>query len=88
VTAPAFNTLFAQVMEKGQVRGEKLTMFAAGDDAAAKERVLGLGRDLGFDGVDARPITGARLLESLGFLNIVLGYVQKLGPEIGFRLVR
>ncbi|RKG97355.1 NADPH-dependent F420 reductase [Corallococcus carmarthensis] len=84
----AFNTVFAQHMDQGKVKGEKLSLLVASDDAAGKERVLGLGRDLGFDSVDAGPLRNARWLESLGYLNILLGYVQKLGPDIGFRLVR
>ncbi|WP_242392998.1 NADPH-dependent F420 reductase [Anaeromyxobacter oryzisoli] len=84
----AFNTVFAQHMETGQVKGERISLFVAGDDASSKERVLALGRDIGFDAVDAGPLQNARWLESLGYLNILLGYVQKLGPDIGFRLVR
>jgi len=84
----AFNTVFAQHMDSGKVKGQQLSLLVAGDDASAKERVLTLGRDLGFDAIDAGPLRNARWLESLGYLNILLGYVQKLGSEIGFRLVR
>lgn len=84
----AFNTVFAQHMDKGQVKGEKLSLFVAGDDTAAKAHVLGFGREIGFDAIDAGPLRNARWLETLGYLNIQLGYVQKLGLEIGFRLVR
>lgn len=84
----AFNTVFAQHMDTGQVKGEKLALLVSGNDASAKELVLALGRDIGFDAVDAGPLRNARWLESLGYLNILLGYVQKLGPDIGFRLVR
>ncbi|MGC3997461.1 MAG: NAD(P)-binding domain-containing protein [Anaeromyxobacter sp.] len=84
----AFNTVFAKHMETGKVKGEALALLVAADDAAAKDRVLGLGREIGFDAIDAGPLRNARWLESLGYLNIQLGYVQKLGPDIGFRLVR
>jgi predicted dinucleotide-binding enzyme len=84
----AFNTVFAQHMDKGQVKGERLSLLIAGDDATARERVLGFGRELGFDPIDAGPLQNARWLETLGYLNILLGYVQKLGPDIGFRVVR
>lgn len=84
----AFNTVFAQHMGTGTVKNERLSLLVAADDAAAKERVLELGRAIGFDAVDAGPLRNARWLESLGYLDILLGYVQKLGPEIGFRLVR
>lgn len=84
----AFNTIFAENMSTGQVKGEKLTLLAAGDDQAAKEQVLAMGRDIGFDAVDAGPLQNARWLETLGYLNIQLGYMLKMGTGIGFRLVR
>lgn len=83
----AFNTVFAQNMPRGNVQGEPLSLFVAGDDGQAKERVLGLGKDLGFDPIDSGPLENARYLETLGFLNITLGYQQELGPESGFRYV-
>jgi predicted dinucleotide-binding enzyme len=83
----AFNTVFAQHMDTGTVKGTQLSLLVAGDDAAAKASVSTLGRDLGFDAVDAGPLTNARWLESLGYLNIQLGYMLKMGPEIGFVLV-
>jgi len=84
----AFNTVFAQHMDKGSVHGEKLTVLAAGDDLLARSRVAQLARDIGFDAVEAGPLANARWLETLGFLNIQLGYKVGLGPAIGFRLVR
>jgi predicted dinucleotide-binding enzyme len=83
----AFNTVFAQSMSSGKVKGQALTAFAAGDDAAAKQLVLALARDIGFDAVDAGPLINARWLESLGFLNIQLGFSLKMGVDIGFHLV-
>ncbi len=83
----AFNTVFAQHMATGQVKGTTLTLFVAGDDQGAKEQVLGLGRDIGFDAVDAGPLNNARWLETLGYLNIQLGYMLKMGTEIGFKLI-
>ena len=83
----AFNTVFAQHMDSGRVKGEPLTLLAASDDEEAKATVLGLGRDIGFDAVDAGPLRNARLLEPLAAQNIQLGYVLGMGPDIGFRLV-
>jgi len=83
----AFNTVFAQNMSTGKVKGEKLTLFVAGDDKAAKELVQSAGRDIGFDPVDAGPLMNARWMETLGYFNIQLGYMLKMGTEIGFRLV-
>ncbi len=84
----ALNTHFAKNMETGRIGDQQLTFFAAGDDADAKAKVLELGRDLGFDAVDAGPLANSKLLESLGNLNIQLGYALGLGTGIGFRLVR
>ena len=86
----AFNTIFAQNMGTGKVKNTPLFMPAAGDDAKAREAVLQIARDIGFDAVDAGPLSNARLLEPFGFLNVQLGYVvnKGLGAGIGFSLVR
>jgi predicted dinucleotide-binding enzyme len=83
----AFNTIFAQHMSRGSVRGQQLSVFAAGDDEAARNTVLELGKALGFDAIDAGPLKNARHLEALGYFNIQLGYVLGNGPDIGFKLI-
>jgi predicted dinucleotide-binding enzyme len=83
----ALNTVFAQHMDTGHLGNQQLTAFVAGDDAAAKAAVLELTREIGFDAVDAGPLRNARLLEPLACLNIHLGYVLKMGPQIGFKLL-
>lgn len=83
----AFNTVFARNMTTGNVKGEKLTLFVAGDDGVSKNLVLSMGRDIGFDPVDAGPLTNARWVETLGYFNIQLGLTLKMGTDIGFRLV-
>jgi 8-hydroxy-5-deazaflavin:NADPH oxidoreductase len=83
----AFNTVFAQHMAAGQVKGTSLTLLVAGDNQDAKDQILALGRDIGFDSVDAGPLKNARWLEALGYLNIQLGYMLKMGTEIGFKLI-
>ena len=50
-------------------------------------RLLELARDIGFDAVDAGPLRNARLIEPLGYLNIQLGYHQKMGKNIGIELL-
>ena len=81
----AFNTVFAQHMDSGRFGNQQLTAFVAGDDAGAKNDVLELARNIGFDAVDAGPLNNARLLEALGFLNIQLGYALKMGTQSGFK---
>jgi 8-hydroxy-5-deazaflavin:NADPH oxidoreductase len=83
----AFNTVFAEHMDTGHLNGTPLTALAAGEDVAAKATVLNLAREIGFDAVDAGPLTNARWLEALGYLNIQLGYMLKMGTQIGFTLV-
>jgi 8-hydroxy-5-deazaflavin:NADPH oxidoreductase len=83
----AFNTVFAEHMATGQVKGEPLTLFVAGDDPRTKEQVLALGKDMGFDPVDAGALKNARWLETLGYFNIQLGYMLKMGTQIGFKLI-
>lgn len=83
----AFNTVFAQNMSTGKAKGEKLTLFVAGDDKTAKDLVLAAGKAIGFDPVDAGPLANARWMETLGYFNIQLGYMLKMGTDIGFKLV-
>ena len=83
----AFNTTFAQHMSTGHVKGTAISLFAAGDDQGAKEQVLAMGRDIGFDPVDAGPLRNARVLEPLAYLNIQLAFTMKMGTQIGFKLV-
>lgn len=84
----AFNIVFAQNMATGKVKGETLSLLVAGDDADAKKQVMGLGNAIGFESIDAGPLTNARYLEALGFLNIQLGYgATQYGTALGFKVV-
>ena len=84
----AFNNHFAQNMTTGTVKGQAVSILAAGDDAAAKAQVVELARAIGFDAIDAGPLKNARYIEPLAYLTIQLGYSVGLGLDIGFRLVR
>lgn len=66
----AFNTNFAGTLEAGQVAGQPLDVFIAGDDADAKQTVAQLARDGGMIPYDVGPLARARELEGLGFLGI------------------
>ena len=83
----AFNTVFAEHMERGKLGDHRLTAFIASDDESAKESVIDLARSIGFDPVDAGPLRNARLIEPLAFFNIQLGYVVGMGTKIGFKLL-
>jgi 8-hydroxy-5-deazaflavin:NADPH oxidoreductase len=83
----AFNTVFAQHMDSGKVAGETLTVLAASDHEDAKTATLELAKAIGFDAVNAGPLQNARWLETLGYLNIGLGYVVGHGVNTGFRYI-
>ena len=84
----AFNTVFAQQMDSGKIGGERLTLFIAGNDKTANRKVEELGKAIGFDTIDVGELKMARYLEAMGMLIIKLGYGNKLGPTVGFRLVK
>lgn len=84
----AFNTVFAEHMDTGRLGNNSLTTLVAGDDPEAKRAVLEIARVIGFDAVDGGPLSNARMIEALGYLNIQLGYVLGMGTQIGFKLLR
>jgi 8-hydroxy-5-deazaflavin:NADPH oxidoreductase len=84
----AFNTTGFNVMAAPMIQGIPTVMFVCGDDAAAKPQVLRLASDLGFDAVDAGPLTQARLLEPWALLWISLAFNGSVGRDYGFALLR
>lgn len=79
----AFNTVFAQVYDQGLNFGAvPVQTFVAADDADAKAAVLALARDAGFDARDAGPLSNARHIEPLAYLNIQFGYMLGQGTQI------
>jgi len=68
----AFNTTFAGTLLAGQVAGQPLDIFIAGDDAGAKDRVAQLVKDGGMRAIDAGPLNRARQIEGMQLLQIVL----------------
>ena len=68
----AFNTTFAGTLIVGQVAGQPLDVFIAGDDADAKNKVSQLVKDGGMRAIDAGPLHRARQLEHMQLLHIVL----------------
>ena len=86
----AFNAVFAEVYasQNPKIDGQTISIFFAGDDAEAKQKVGELIERLGFDAVDAGPLQNARYLEPLSLLNIHLGRVLGFGTQIGFALLR
>lgn len=67
----AFNTTYAGTLLAGQVAGQPLDVFIAGDDADAKAKVVQLVTDGGMRAVDAGPLHRARQIEGMQLLHIV-----------------
>jgi predicted dinucleotide-binding enzyme len=84
----AFNTVGFNIMANPAFGPDRPVMFYCGDDAAAKQTVRPLVEQLGFEAVDAGPLSQARLLEPFALLWISLAYAQGQGREIGFKLLR
>ncbi|MBP2216998.1 NAD(P)-binding domain-containing protein [Arthrobacter sp. CAN_C5] len=84
----AFNTIMAATLHTPVLGGVAQILPVAGDDPAAKQTVLDLGIQLGFDAIDVGPMSNARYLEPAVELLIQLAYGQGLGPGIGFHLAR
>jgi len=68
----AFNTTYAGTLLAGQVDGQPLDVFIAGDDADAKSKVAQLARDGGMRPIDTGPLSRARQIEAMQFLHIAL----------------
>lgn len=68
----AFNTTYAGTLLAGEVAGQKLDVFIAGDDADAKAKVAKLVEDGGMRAIDAGPLHRARQIEGMQLLHITL----------------
>jgi len=84
----AFNTTGSANMEDPSYPATRPMMALAGDDTEAKATAKTLADELGFDPVDAGPLTAARDLEHLAELWIRLAYQLGNGPDIAFALLR
>jgi hypothetical protein len=67
----AFNTTYAGTLLAGQVAGQPLDVFIAGDDADAKAKVAQIVTDGGMRAVDTGPLSRARQIEGMQLLHIV-----------------
>jgi hypothetical protein len=77
----AFNTAFAPTLAAGEVAGQKLDIFLAGDDDEAKKSVASFSEAGGVRPLDVGPLKRARQLEQLAFLHITAQ--EPLGSEFG-----
>lgn len=67
---------------------QRASMFFAGDDAGSKLIVAELGNQLGFDMVDAGPLSQARWLEAMAMLWITMAYKYGGSQRSAFKLLR
>ena len=84
----AFNTTFAGTLVDGEVAGQTLDVFLAGDDDTAKATVAEFVEAGGLSAIDAGPLARARQLEALGLLGITLQSRLSTGFGTAWRLVR
>jgi NADPH-dependent F420 reductase len=80
----AFNTTFATTLRRGDVAGQPLDVFLAGDDEEAKSTIAQLAEDGGLRPVDTGPLKRARELEAAGFLHMTVQ--ENLGTGFGSAL--
>ena len=83
----AFNTVFASNQASATVDGVQLDGFVAGDDPDAKKHVLYLLEEVGFRPIDVGPLSAARYLEGMAFLNISLNATNDWSWKTGWKLV-
>lgn len=82
------NTTGAETMADPSDFPVKPAMFVAGDDSSRKPAVLALVEDLGFEAIDAGPLSNARLLEAHAMLWIDLALKRGQGRGFAFALTR
>ena len=83
----AFNTVFAGNQANPTVDGVQLDGFVAGDDADAKKQVSHLLEEVGYRPIDVGPLSAARYLEGMAFLNISLNAKNAWSWQSGWKLV-
>lgn len=83
----AFNTVLAGNQDKGEVDGVQLDGFVAGDDPDAKKHVAHLLEEIGFRTIDVGPLSMARYLEAMAYLNIALNSANGWSWQTGWKLV-
>ena len=81
----AFNTIFAtnQANPSPEIDG-----YVAGDDGEAKRQVISLVESMGFAPVDVGPLSAARYLEGMAFINIGLNAANGWSWTSAWRLRR
>jgi NADPH-dependent F420 reductase len=84
----AFNTVFASNQADPRSAGEPIDGFVAGDDAKAKQTVISLVESMGLRPLDVGPLSSARYLEGMAYLNIGLNAANGWSWTSSWRLTR
>ena len=82
IVVKAFNTIFAQLLPSEARPGKRLQVFVASDNESAKARVSSLANAIGFDAIDAGPLSNSRFIEPIGEMNIHFGFFLGKGPGV------
>ena len=79
----AFNTMAQELFELAPdpLKNHNVSVFVAGDDEAAKQSVMQLASDIGFNAIDCGELRHARLIEGAGDLIRLLMIKQKMGSS-------
>jgi predicted dinucleotide-binding enzyme len=83
----AFNVNLGDTLSTGTNGTTRTTVLFAGDDPEAKIAVAALIEAAGLRAVDAGPLSRARELEAMGFLQIMLAAIGKTRYDSGFALL-
>jgi 8-hydroxy-5-deazaflavin:NADPH oxidoreductase len=84
----AFNTNFASTLSARNVGPNTTMVLFAGPDADAKATFISAVKAGGLDAIDAGPLSRARELEAMGFLQLKLAAGEHLDWTGGFGVVR
>lgn len=84
----AFNTTGFNIMESPVLESRKSVMFFCGDNQDSRHIVQDIIRDVGFESVDAGPLSTARLLEPFALLWIQSAYRFGMGRDYSFGILR
>jgi 8-hydroxy-5-deazaflavin:NADPH oxidoreductase len=80
IVVKAFNTMAQEVFEipKAELQKQQVSVFVASDDAIARQTVMQLAAEIGFNSIDSGVLRNARMLEGLGdFIRfIIIGQQQ------------
>lgn len=88
IVVKAFNTIFAQLLPRDARNGKTLQVFVAGDIDVAKKQVSQIAQVLGFEPIDAGPLSNSRFIEPIGEMNIHFGYFLGQGPAVAPAWIR